>query len=70
MRMVPILGILLLVGIGIVRPALGDDRKDQSEQPRWWGGEWQEEFWDGPCKVKREAKRDEYKEEVKCERGS
>jgi hypothetical protein len=25
------------------------------------------EYWDGPCKVKLEAKRDEFKEEVKCE---
>jgi hypothetical protein len=32
-----------------------------------WHGEWQKEFWDGPCKVKLEAKRDEFKEEVKCE---
>jgi len=30
-------------------------------------GEWEKEFWDGPCKVKLEAKRDEFKEEVKCE---
>jgi len=33
-----------------------------------WRGEWKKEFWDGPCQVKFEAKRDEYKEEVKCER--
>jgi hypothetical protein len=26
------------------------------------------EFRDGPCTVKVEAKRDEYKEEVKCDR--
>jgi hypothetical protein len=69
MRTLPILGVLLLVGIGIVRPALGDARKGQSGQPRWWGGEWQEEFWGGPCEVKLESKRDEYKEEVTCERG-
>jgi hypothetical protein len=25
------------------------------------------EFWDGPCKVKLEAKRGEFQEEVRCE---
>ena len=29
----------------------------QSGQGRWWGGEWPEEFWGGPCKVKFEARR-------------
>jgi hypothetical protein len=33
-----------------------------------WQGEWKQEFWDGPCQVKVEATRDEYKEEVKCDR--
>ena len=32
-----------------------------------WRGEWKKEYWDGPCKVKIEAKRDEFREEVKCE---
>jgi hypothetical protein len=47
------LGVLLVVGIG--RPALGD--------------EWKDEFWDGPCQVKREAKRGEFKREIKCKDG-
>jgi hypothetical protein len=47
------LGVLLVVGIG--RPALGD--------------EWKDEFWDGPCQVKREAKRGEFKREIKCQDG-
>jgi hypothetical protein len=51
----PILGVLLVVGIGLVKPALGDHRK--------------EEFWDGPCQVKVEAKRGEFKREVKCKDG-
>jgi hypothetical protein len=50
----PILGVLMVVGIGLVSPALGD--------------EWKDEFWDGPCRVKVEATRDEDKEEVKCDR--
>jgi hypothetical protein len=37
----PILGVLMVVGLGLVRPALGD--------------EWKDEFWDGPCQVKVEA---------------
>ncbi|MFD1691788.1 hypothetical protein ACFSHR_10330 [Azotobacter chroococcum] len=32
-----------------------------------WRGEWKEEFRDGRCRVKQEAKRDEFKEEVKCD---
>lgn len=32
-----------------------------------WHGEWKEEHRDGPCKVKLEATREEFKEEVKCE---
>jgi hypothetical protein len=27
---------------------------------------WKEEYRDGECKVKREAKYDEFKEEIKC----
>jgi hypothetical protein len=69
MRTLPILGVLLLVGIGIVRPALGDGWKGQSGQPRWSGGEWKEEFWDGPCEVKLESKRGEFKREIKCKDG-
>lgn len=33
------------------------------------GGEWKDEYWDGPCKVKIESKNDEYKEEIKCPNG-
>lgn len=31
-----------------------------------WHGEWKQEYRDGRCVVKVDAKRDEYKEEVKC----
>jgi hypothetical protein len=55
MRTWPILGVLMVAGIGIVRPALA--------------GEWKEEFWDGPCQVKVEAKRGEFKREIKCKNG-
>jgi hypothetical protein len=45
----------MIVGIGIARPALGD--------------EWKDEFRDGPCQVKRENKRGEFKKEIKCKDG-
>jgi hypothetical protein len=51
----PMLGILIVVGIGIVRPALG--------------GEWKDEFRDEPCQVKVEAKPREFKREIKCKDG-
>jgi len=53
--------------IGIAAPALSDDWREQSGKGRWWHGDYKEAYWDGPCKVKLEAKRDEFKEEVKCE---
>ena len=55
MRTWPILGILMVVGIGLVRPALGH--------------EWKDEFRDGLCRVKVEAKRGEFKREIKCQDG-
>ena len=36
---------------------------------RWWRGEWKEQFWDGPCEVKIESKRGEFKREIKCKDG-
>lgn len=54
-------GVLVLGGLAA--PAAADDN-------RWWrGGEWKEEFWDGPCEVKLESKRGEYKREIKCKDG-
>ena len=67
MRTRPIVVVLMVVGI--VGPALGDEWKDKSGQGRWWRGEWKEEFWDGPCEVKLESKRREFKREVKCKDG-
>lgn len=36
---------------------------------RWWQGHSKDEFWDGPCEVKIESKRGEFKREVKCKDG-
>ena len=65
-----ILGVVLIVGIACVTPAPGDDRgSGPGVHGRWWQGEWKEEFWDGPCTVKIESKRGEFKREIKCKDG-
>jgi len=69
MRTWPLVGILMVIGISIVRPALGDGWMGESGQGRWWHGEWKDESRDGPCQVKREAKRGEFKREIKCKDG-
>lgn len=61
--------VLMVVGIATVRPAVGDDWKDESGHGRWWHGEWKEEFLDGPCEVKLESKGGEFKREIKCKDG-
>ena len=59
----PLLGMWVVAAIGsiMVTPASADNWRD--------GGEWKDEYRDGPCKVKIESKDDEYKEEVKCPNG-
>jgi hypothetical protein len=71
MRMRLILGVVLVVSIalGIVRPAPGEEGKHEQAQGQWWHGEWKEEFWGGPCEVKLESKRGEFKREIKCKDG-
>jgi hypothetical protein len=65
----PMLGVLMVIGIGTIGPALGGGWTDERGQGRWWHGEWKDEFRDGPCQVKREAKRGEFKREIKCKDG-
>jgi hypothetical protein len=48
---------------------VGQSAAVASDGRRWWHGEWKEEFWDGPCEVKIESKRGEFKREVKCRDG-
>lgn len=36
---------------------------------RWSRNEWKEEYRNGPCEVKREAKNGEFKREIKCKDG-
>ena len=62
-----ILGVAALFAIACVKLAPGDDRT--GSHGRWWHGEWKEEFWNGPCEVKLESKRGEFKREIKCKDG-
>ncbi|WP_223504870.1 hypothetical protein [Pseudomonas sp. BF-R-24] len=62
----PMLGMLggaALCSVMLI-PASADYRRGGHE-----GGEWKDEYRDGPCKVKIESKDDQYKEEVKCPDG-
>lgn len=64
------LGVAMLVACACVTPAPADDRRGSpGSQGRWWRGEWKEEFWNGPCEVKLESKRGEFKREIKCKDG-
>jgi len=49
--------------------ALAYDDDHSRDKKRWWGGTWNEEYWDGPCEVKIEKKRGEFKREIKCKDG-
>lgn len=69
MRIWTALGILVVFYIGIAAPVLSDDWREQSGKGRWWHGDYKEEYWDGPCQVKTESKRGEFKREIKCKDG-
>ena len=49
--------------------AFADDDMRPSDGKRWWRGEIREDFWRGPCEVKIESKRGEFKREIKCKDG-
>ncbi|MEE4463280.1 hypothetical protein V2S84_14435 [Azotobacter chroococcum] len=59
--------LVMLLGFG--HSVAAHDDHHHHEWRRWWGDERKEEFWDGPCEVKIESKRGEYKREVKCKDG-
>jgi hypothetical protein len=50
--------VLIVFLIGLTEPLLGDDWTEQSGRGRWWHGDYKEEYWDGPCQVKIESKRE------------
>jgi hypothetical protein len=65
-----ILGVTMILAIACVTAAPGDDRTGTAgDRGRWWRGEWKEEFWNGPCEVKLESRRGEFKREIKCKDG-
>ena len=65
-----LLAVSMILALVCVTPASGDDRRGTpGGQGRWWRGEWKEEFWNGPCEVKLESKRGEFKREIKCKDG-
>jgi hypothetical protein len=59
------LAVGLILTLGLLTPAAADDRKG-----RWWRGDVKDEYWNGPCEVKVESKRGEFKREIKCKDGA
>ena len=59
-----LLGALLALPLAVS----ADPWKDESGHGRRHHDEYKEEYWDGPCKVKREYKNGKYKEKRECER--
>lgn len=60
--------LLLAASLSLAATALADDMRPR-EGKRWWRGEVREDFWVGPCDVKIESKRGEFKREIKCKDG-
>jgi hypothetical protein len=65
----PMLTIILAAILALNSVALADDNDRYRDNKHWREGEWKEEFWDGPCEVKIESKRGEFKREIKCKDG-
>jgi hypothetical protein len=65
----PLLTILLVLILGPRNAVLADDDGPRRDKTPWWEGEWKEEYWNGPCEVKIESKRGEFKREIKCKDG-
>lgn len=55
--------VMAAIGSVMLMPASAEYRRGGHD-----GGEWKDEFRERGCKVKIEAKQDEYKKEVKCDR--
>ncbi|PKO87446.1 MAG: hypothetical protein CVU18_10600 [Betaproteobacteria bacterium HGW-Betaproteobacteria-12] len=63
-----LLRLLLATPLVAAGAAQADDLRSPRDK-RWWNDEWKEEYWDGPCQIKSESKRDEFKREIKCKDG-
>ncbi|MBS7663376.1 hypothetical protein I0D00_15715 [Pseudomonas lalucatii] len=57
------------LGLWLLCAALGGAMSPAQADHRHAEEEWQEEFWDGPCRVKREFDDGDFKEEIKCPHG-
>lgn len=64
-----VLAVVLTSILALPNVVLAYDDDHSRDQKRWWGGAWNEEYWDGPCEVKIEKKRGEFKREIKCKDG-
>jgi hypothetical protein len=64
------LGIVVFLGAACVTSAPGDDRRSGPRgDGQWWRGDCREDYWNGPCEVKLESRRGEFKREIKCPNG-
>jgi hypothetical protein len=64
-----VLNVLIATALSCQTVAHANDDMRPRDGNRWWRGEVKEEFWDGPCEVKIESKRGEFKREIKCKDG-
>ena len=64
-----VLALLAVSVLACQTTAFAQDDERTRDGKRWWRGEWKEQFWDGPCEVKIESKRGEFKREIKCKDG-
>ena len=62
--------IVAAVAVVCCATAHANDDMRPGDGERWWRGEVREDFWGGPCEVKTESKRGEYKREIKCKDGA
>lgn len=60
---------LTVLGVCLAGAVMGDDWRYEGRGSPPARGEWKEEYRDGPCWVKEESRRGEFKKEIKCKDG-
>jgi hypothetical protein len=68
MRILSICFLLFIAALN-QQAAFADDYSRHGGRERWVDKEIKEEYWDGPCEVKIESKRGEFKRVIKCKDG-
>lgn len=68
MKILSICFLLLITALN-QQAAFADDYSRRGGRERWGDEEVKEEYWDGPCEVKIESKRGEFKRVIKCKDG-